>query len=98
MGRKKGRYIPNELTNFRWRFNYQQQDAAKILGVPQSKLSLWETGKAMPSSKYIMRLKKLYKATFEELYPLLDSETASEIDRNVQEFAREQNEKTENSE
>lgn len=95
MGRK-GRYIPNELTNFRWRFNYQQKDAAKILGVPQSKLSLWESGKVMPDSRHIMRLKKLYKATYEDLYPVLAGETTIEIDHNVQEFAREQNEKTKN--
>lgn len=92
MGRKKGRHIPNELTNIRWSFGLSQQDAALRLGGKQSKLSLWELGKAMPSAKNIMRLKKLYKTSFERMYPVMDKETASEIEYNEQEIARQQNE------
>lgn len=44
-----------------------QADVARKLGVDQSAVHLWETGKAKPSAKRLVPLASLLKCTVEEV-------------------------------
>ena len=44
-----------------------QVDAAKVLGVTQGALSMWENGRTKPRSTQIVEIAKLYGVTVDEL-------------------------------
>lgn len=44
-----------------------QVDAAKVLGVTQGAISMWENGRTKPRSTQIVELAKLYGVTVDEL-------------------------------
>lgn len=44
-----------------------QTDAAKEIGVDQSAVSLWETGKTAPRAGLLPKIAKLYGCTVDEL-------------------------------
>ena len=57
----------NKFRYFRKRAGYTQEQVAKVLEVRQSYISFWETGRAFPRPKTILRLAKLYGCTMEDL-------------------------------
>ena len=57
----------NKFRYFRKRAGYTQEQVAEVLGVKQSNISFWETGRAYPRVKTILRLAKLYGCTVDEL-------------------------------
>lgn len=44
-----------------------QVDAAKVLGVTQGAISMWENGRTKPRSTQIVEIAKLYGVTVDEL-------------------------------
>ncbi len=44
-----------------------QQDLAERLGVDQSTVCLWETGKTQPRAKLLPKIAKLFNCTVDEL-------------------------------
>jgi len=62
--------IPNRLKMHRKMMGYKQKEVAALLGLYNtSPLSEWENGINMPSSRYLIKLKILYRANINELYP-----------------------------
>ena len=53
---------------------YTQKSVASLLGVNQSTVALWETGKTMPRASLLPRIAKLYNCTVDELLMPDDSE------------------------
>lgn len=51
----------------RERAGLSQPDVARILGVDQSAVSHWETGRTKPRVGTLMRLAALYRCTVDEL-------------------------------
>ncbi len=97
-----GRQIPNELKNFRRYFNLQQQDVARELGIPQSKLSDWEAGNVMPNGDHLLDLCNYYKTTIQQMYPERNQASKERLSRNKgtadKNDHEEKEEKTEKSE
>lgn len=46
---------------------FSQEQAARELGVDQSSVCLWETGKTMPRASMLPKIAKLYGCTIDEL-------------------------------
>lgn len=44
-----------------------QREVAAAIGVDQSAVSLWETGRTMPRASVLIRLAKLYGVTVDDL-------------------------------
>ena len=70
-----GRLIPgrreaihtNKFTYYRKRAGYTQVQVAKILGVRQTNVSQWETGRIYPRVPMLKSIAKLYGCTIDEL-------------------------------
>ena len=93
-----GRYIPNELTNFRWHFKRQQKEAAIALGIRQSKLSDWEQGRVMPNGDHLLDLCNYYETTVQALYPEHNQASKERLSRNKKAADNHDHEKVEKSE
>lgn len=55
------------IASRRKEFNLSQNDLAKMLGVDQTAVHNWETGKNMPRAKMLPRIAKILKCTVDEL-------------------------------
>lgn len=55
------------IANRRKQLGLSQADVARELGVDQSAVHLWETGKAKPSTKRLIPLALLLKCTVEDI-------------------------------
>ena len=51
----------------RKRAGYTQMEVAKMLGVTDSAVNQWETGKTLPNTKRLSELARLYNCTVDEL-------------------------------
>jgi transcriptional regulator with XRE-family HTH domain len=62
--------IPNRLKMHRKMMGYKQKEVAQLLGLySTTPLSEWENGITMPSSRYLIKLKILYRTAINDLYP-----------------------------
>lgn len=59
----------NFLAVYRKAKRLTQFDVAKILGVTDTLISKWETGKIMPSNEQLVRLAGIYEVNVKKLYP-----------------------------
>lgn len=55
------------FANARKQAKLSQAKVAEVLGVNQSCVSLWETGKTKPRARLLMRLADLYHCTVDDL-------------------------------
>lgn len=55
------------LFSARQKIGLTQDEVAKELGIDQSAVSLWETGKTAPRAKILVKLAGLYGCTVDEL-------------------------------
>ena len=62
---KKGKSI--RVADFRKARCYTQAHLAKLLGVTQSTVAMWETGKVIPSMKNIISLAKVLGVTVDDI-------------------------------
>ncbi|NLA71313.1 MAG: helix-turn-helix transcriptional regulator [Clostridiaceae bacterium] len=67
----------NGIRFFRKKHHMTQNDLAKILGVKQTSVSQWETGRNYPDIKTAKRIAEMYDATLDQI---LGSEEMSEDD------------------
>lgn len=65
------------------RLGIPQYGAAKLLGITPTMLMQWETGKRMPSDKYLRRLSALYQTLSDALYPELRQEAVGFIQESI---------------
>jgi len=56
---------------------YTQKSVASLLGVDQSTVALWESGKTMPRASLLPRIAKLYNCTVDELFELDDCDSTT---------------------
>ena len=59
--------MPITLKAARVNKNYNQKEAAKLIGVSTSMLSKWEKGKCLPSTKWIPRITEVYGVKYDDL-------------------------------
>ena len=52
--------------------HYTQQFLANQLGVKQSTIAMWETGKSVPSTNILLRLSDILKVSVVDLYNSFD--------------------------
>ncbi|MDR0917293.1 MAG: helix-turn-helix domain-containing protein [Oscillospiraceae bacterium] len=57
----------NSIKAMRLRANLQQNELAAKLGVDQSSVSYWETGKTMPRSDSLRKIADVLNCTIDEL-------------------------------
>lgn len=55
------------FTDARRRKSLSQKEVAEEIGVDQSAVCLWESGKTMPRAGLLLKLAKLYGCTVDEL-------------------------------
>ena len=59
--------IPMSFKKAREKCGLTQQEVATRLGIDQSAVCLWETGKTKPRSSQLLKIAELYNCTVEEL-------------------------------
>jgi transcriptional regulator with XRE-family HTH domain len=64
----------NFLAVYRKNKKMTQFDVAKILGVTDTLISKWETGKFMPTNEQLIKLSSIYNTEVKKLYPELFGE------------------------
>ena len=57
-----------KFKNFRLKSGLTQTEVSKKLGVSNTTVSMWETGKSYPRPDTLMKLLSLYQCKFEDLY------------------------------
>ena len=57
-----------KLKELRKKLNLYQSDVAERLGVVQSTVSAWETGKSYPRRKLFLKLAEIYNCTIGDLF------------------------------
>lgn len=62
----------------REQMNISQQFLADALGIDQSTVCLWETGKTMPRAKLLPKIAKILNCTVDDLLVNVDSSTPAE--------------------
>lgn len=62
----------------REQMNISQQHLADALGIDQSTVCLWETGKTMPRAKLLPKIAKILNCTVDDLLVNVDSSTPAE--------------------
>ena len=66
------------FVNQRKQAKMSQMEVARALGVDQSSVCLWETGKTMPRANLLLRLAELYHCTVDELLSPDENYTTTE--------------------
>lgn len=66
--RKGGESVNIGFATARIKAGMSQTEAARRLGVDQSTVSYWETGKKTPRASKLARLAELYGCTIDELF------------------------------
>jgi tellurite methyltransferase len=61
----------NFLSVYRKNKRMTQFDVAKVLGVTDTLISKWETGKVIPTNEDIVKLSEIYKVSIKKLFPEL---------------------------
>jgi len=56
------------IREYREALNLTQKEMAERLGVEQSSVSMWETGKASPRADMLLRIAKLFGCTVGDLF------------------------------
>jgi putative transcriptional regulator len=64
----------NFLSAYRKSKRLTQFDVAKILGVTDTLISKWETGKVIPTNEQIVKLSEIYGVGVKKLFPELFGE------------------------
>lgn len=64
---KGGEHVNEPFVNARNRAGYSQDDVARKLGIDQSSVAYWETGKNLPRASMLVKLADLYCCTIDEL-------------------------------
>lgn len=55
------------IKNFRLKNKLTQFDLSLLLGVSQSAVAKWETGKTVPAMKHLKKLSEIFNCTIDEL-------------------------------
>ena len=58
------------LKELRKKLNLYQSDVAEQLGVVQSTVSAWETGRSFPRREYYPKLTEIYNCTINDLFSI----------------------------
>ena len=64
--------IGKRIKELRKELDYTQNKLAQVLGVTQDSISLWESGKRIPDTQYIIALAKFFNVTSDYLLGLSD--------------------------
>ena len=65
--------IGEKIRDLRWEGNITQNKLAEALNVTQDSISLWETGKRIPDTQYVVALCKYFDVSADYLLGLLDN-------------------------
>lgn len=73
-------HMPNKLRELRYRKVLKQSEVAELIGLKgTARISLWETGEAMPSVENLFKLANLFEVAVEEIYPILTTTHLSHL-------------------
>lgn len=64
--------IGNKIAELRRENNLSQKDFGEKLGVSQDTISLWEKGKSLPATEYVIEIAQLFQLSTDELLCLKD--------------------------
>ncbi len=64
--------IGNKIAELRRENNLSQKDFGEKLGVSQDTVSLWEKGKSLPATEYVIEIAQLFQLSTDELLCLKD--------------------------
>ena len=56
-----------KLQKLRAEMGYTQEQFAKLLGVPRTQITMYETGERLPSAMFILKLKETFNLSYEWL-------------------------------
>lgn len=68
-GKAKGgdSVISKNIKRYRLKMKYTQAQLAEEIGVKQSTIANYESGRNLPSTKHLLRLAKVFRVTVEDL-------------------------------
>ncbi|OHD25860.1 MAG: hypothetical protein A2Y38_18205 [Spirochaetes bacterium GWB1_59_5] len=61
--------FPNDLLVYRAKLGLTQGEVAAETGIPRSRLSLWETGRGLPTLAEAQKLASLYGVAISQMWP-----------------------------
>lgn len=64
--------IGNKIAELRRENNLSQKNLGEKLGVSQDTVSLWEKGKSLPATEYVIEIAQLFQLSTDELLCLKD--------------------------
>lgn len=64
--------IGNKIAELRRENNLSQKSFGEKLGVSQDTVSLWEKGKSLPATEYVIEIAQLFQLSTDELLCLKD--------------------------
>lgn len=64
--------IGNKIAELRCENNLSQKNFGEKLGVSQDTVSLWEKGKSLPATEYVIEIAQLFQLSTDELLCLKD--------------------------
>lgn len=64
--------IGNKIAELRRENNLSQKNFGEKLGVSQDTVSLWEKGKSLPATEYVIDIAQLFQLSTDELLCLKD--------------------------
>jgi bacteriophage CI repressor helix-turn-helix domain len=64
--------IGNKIAELRRENNLSQKNFGEKLGVSQDTVSLWEKGKSLPATEYVIEIAQLFQLSTDELLCLKD--------------------------
>lgn len=64
--------IGNKIAELRRENNLSQKNFGEKLGVSQDTVSLWEKGKSLPATEYVIEIAQLFQLSTDELLCLED--------------------------
>ena len=68
---------------------YTQQELADRIGIKQSAVAMWESGKAIPSTRTLIKLGKIFEMPIEELLGCFDKSLSDEQGNTLKELLTE---------
>lgn len=64
--------IGNKIAELRRENNLSQKNFGEKLGVSQDTVSLWEKGKSLPATEYVIEIAQIFQISTDELLCLKD--------------------------
>lgn len=64
---KTNKFMDNPFVVYRIRAGLRQEDVAALLGINRAAVANWETGRALPMSRLLPALARIYNCSIDDL-------------------------------